>query len=148
MHVWQADDSVKNCPFIAIPNQISIITLQKASLVKTNWHLLFIMWKWKYRCVVADKSVKNSWNLTISNPKQGLFKILMHISNLVKILWHLLVIIWKLKYGWTDGQQRNGQAYVQTHGHPTWNHNILSLSCGGGVGGWGCVYKKTIVWLI
>ena len=68
----------KICP-LAIPNQITTISIQKPSLVKIHWHSLKLssgnenMNKWQ-----ADNSVKTWWNLPIRDPKPDLHNINAH----------------------------------------------------------------------
>ena len=80
----------KICP-LAIPNQISFISMHVPSLVKIRWHLLKLSSRnGNMGLSRADNSIKIWRNLPISNPKPDLHKISMHIRSLVKIHWSLL----------------------------------------------------------
>ena len=104
MDVWQADNSVKNWRNrgpLAILNKICTISIHIISLMKIHWHLLKLSSRNKNMDVwCADNSVKNWWNLPISNPKQ-IYTISMHTSSLVKIHLCLLSYHSETKYGWT-----------------------------------------------
>ena len=77
---------------------------------------------------LADNSVKNWWNLPISNPKPDLHNINAHTkfseNPLILYLLNLL----------SRNHNTDGQTYDRrTQGQPMWYHNTLSLhvSCGG-----------------
>ena len=64
---------------LAIPNQISTITMHIPSLVKIHWYLLKLSSGNENIDVSrADKSIKKWWNLPISNPKPDLYNINAH----------------------------------------------------------------------
>ena len=66
------------CP-LAIPKQVSIISMHIPSLVKIDWYLLKLSSRNENKDMSrADNFVKNWWNLPISNPKQGLHNINAH----------------------------------------------------------------------
>ena len=61
---------------LAIPNQISIISMHKPSLVKFHWFLLKLSSRNKNMDVSqAENSVKNWQNLSMSNPEPDLHNI-------------------------------------------------------------------------
>ena len=73
------------CP-LAIPNQISFISMPVPSLVKIPWHLLKLSSGNENMGVSwADNSIKIWQNLSISNTKAD-----FHIPSLVKIHWCFL----------------------------------------------------------
>ena len=78
---------------LAIPNQISTISMHISSLVKIHWHVLKLLsWNEKSDMLLEDNSVKNWRNLPISNPKSDLYNINAHIK-LEKIHCHLLKLL-------------------------------------------------------
>ena len=116
------------CP-LAIPNQISTISMHIPSLVKIHWCLLKESSGNENMGVSrADNSIKNWWNLPISNPKPDLHNINAHTKFGESPLMFIQVIIQKRK---TDGRTVKGQTDRRTHGWPTWNHNTLHYCVAG-----------------
>ena len=80
MGMSRADNSVKFneiCP-LAIPNQISLMSMHIASLVKIPCYLLKLLSGKENLGVWADNSVKIWRNLPISNPKPDIHNINAH----------------------------------------------------------------------
>ena len=128
MGVSRADNSGKKfdeiCP-LAIPNQISLMSMHTASLVKIPCNLLKLpSGNENMGMSRADNSVKIWRNLPISNPKPDLQNINAHTKFCVNPLTFTQVIIRKWK---TDGRTYVRRMDGQTHGRPTWNHNTLPL---------------------
>ena len=109
--VWPADIcQIWEIFPLVIPNQISTILIYIPNLVKIHSYLLKLssvnenmdMWR-------AGNSIKNWWNLVISNPKPDLHNINAH-TNLVKIHWCLHKLSsWKEIYRWTEGHMTDGR---------------------------------------
>ena len=120
------------CP-LAIPNQISFISMPVPSLVKISWHLLKLTFGNENIGVSrADTSVKIWRKLPISNPKPDHHNINAHTKFGENPLMFTQVIIRKRNTdGRTDGRTTDWRTDRQTHGRPTWNHNAQPLSCGG-----------------
>ena len=140
MGMSRADNSVKlrwNLP-LAIPNQISIISMHIPSLVKIHWCLLKLSSGNENMGVSrADNSIKLWRNLAISNSKPDLHNINAHSKLGENPLMFTQVIIRKRK---TDGRMYDGP--TEGHKDVQWNHNTPPLSCGG-------VKKKeeNIIWM-
>ena len=115
---------------LAIPNQISTISMHIPSLVKIHWSLLKISSGNENRACLGQITMSKFDEICpLAIPNQ-ISTISMHIPSLVKIYWCLL----KLSSGneiWTDGRTHDWLMDTQTHGSLTWNHNIPPLSCGG-----------------
>ena len=109
------------CP-LAIPNQISTISMHEQSLLKIHWYVLKLSsGNEKSDVSWAVNSIKNWRKLAISNPKPELHNINVHTKFGENPLTFTWVIIRKRKYrrtyvGWIHG--------------PTWNHNNLPILCG------------------
>ena len=87
------------CP-LAIPNQISFISLHVPSLVKIPWHLIKLSSRNENMGLSrADNSIKIGWNLPISNSKPDLHNINAHTKFGENPLMFTQVIIRKQKYG-------------------------------------------------
>ena len=127
MNLSQADNSVKNWWNFPISNP-------KSDLHNINAHSKFgenplistqvNIHKWKYDLPQADNSIKNWLNFPISIPKPNPHNINAKSKFGENPLTFTQAIVRKRKYGWTYNKQTDGQTQ-------TWNHNILSLSCGG-----------------
>ena len=95
------------CP-LAIPKQMSIIS----SLMKIQWHLLKIKSKNENTDISqTDNSVKNWWNLPISNPKQDRHNINKHTEFGENPLKFTQVIALNEN---TDGRTTDGQTDGRT----------------------------------
>ena len=102
----------KICP-LAIPNQITLISMHVSSLVKIPWHLLKLSFgKENLGMSRADNSVK----MPISNPKPD-----PHNINSENPFMFTQVIIQK----WKTGRQHMNVCMTDgwTHGCPTLNRN-------------------------
>ena len=89
----------KICP-LAIPNQISTISMHIPSLVKIHWCLLKLSSGNENNGLSrADNSIKIWRNLPISNPKPDLHNINAHTKFGENPLMFTQVIIQKRKYG-------------------------------------------------
>ena len=76
------------CP-LAIPNQISFISMHVPGLVKIPWHLLKLLsWNENMDMSWADNSIKIWPNLPICNPKPDLHNINAH-TKLGENPWHV-----------------------------------------------------------
>ena len=84
---------------LAIPKQMSTISMHMPSLVKIHWYLLKISRNENTDLSWADISVKNWWNLPISNPKADLHNINAHTKFGENPLTFTIVIIRKWEYG-------------------------------------------------
>ena len=81
MKIWMSGGQITQskvdeiCP-LAIPNQISTISMHIPSLVKIHWHLLKLLFRNENTDVwQADNSVKKWRNLSIRNPKPDFYNI-------------------------------------------------------------------------
>ena len=114
----RADDSVTHwqiLPILAIPNQISLISMLVSSLVKIPWHLHKLSsGNENMGMPRADNSVKIWWNLPISNPKPDVHNINAHTKFGENPVCCLLVIIWKWNTeGRTDIRQMDRHTDAQ-----------------------------------
>ena len=107
------------CP-LAIPNQISLISMHVPSLVQIPSYLLKLSSGNENMCMSpADNSVRISLNLAISNPKPDLQNINAHTKFGENQLMLTQVIIRKRN---TDGRTTDGRADTQT-----WYKNNISV---------------------
>ena len=108
MGVSRADNSVKFdeiCP-LAIPNQISLMSMHKASVVKIPCYLLKLSSRNENMGVsLADNSIKIWLNLHISNPKLDLLNVNAYSKFGENPLLFTQVIVRKRKYGRVSGRQ-------------------------------------------
>ena len=103
MGVSRADNSVKICP-LAIANQISLMSMHIASLVKILCYLLKLYSGNENMGVSrADNSVKNWRNLPIRKTKPDLHNINAHTKFGENPLLFTQVILQKWKYGRVSG---------------------------------------------
>ena len=111
MCCWQITLSkTDNICLLAIPNQISIISMHTPSLVKIHWFLLKLSSEIKIWTCCGQITVKIHEICPLAIPNQ-ISTISMHTPSLVKINWHLL----KLSYGnvnmagWRTDRHTNSQ---------------------------------------
>ena len=113
MGMCLADNSLKVVEIcqLAIPKQISLISMHIASLVKIPCYLLKSSSRNENMGVSpADNSIKILWNLPISNTKPDLHNINAHTKFGENPLMFTQVIIWKQKTdGWMDVWLMDGQ---------------------------------------
>ena len=113
MGMCLADNSLKVVEIcqLAIPKQISLISMHIASLVKIPCYLLKSSSRNENMGVSqADNSIKILWNLPISNTKPDLHNINAHTKFGENPLMFTQVIIWKQKTdGWMDVRLMDGQ---------------------------------------
>ena len=141
MKIWACLGQVTPSKFdkispLAIPKQISTISMHIPSLVKIHWCLLKLSsCKENMGVSRAGNSVKIWRNLPISNPRPDLHNINAQTKFGENPLMFTQVIIrkwntdgWTYDW-WTDGWT-DGWTDRRTHGRPMWNHNTLPLLCG------------------
>ena len=84
---------------LAIPKQMSTISMQIPTLVAIHWYLLKLLSRYENTIVSrADNSVKNWQTLPISNPTTDLHNINAHTKFGEYLLIYAKVIIRKWKY--------------------------------------------------
>ena len=107
---------------LAIPNQISTISMHTPSFKKIHWYLLRLSSGNEISEVSrADSSVENWRNLPFSNPKPDLPNINADTKIEENPLNFTQVIVRKRKYGWmyarmTDGRTSVGRLVAKNYG--------------------------------
>ena len=110
------------CP-LAIPNQISLISMHVPSLVKILWHLLKLLSRTENMGMSqAHKSLQSQ----IRFPQ---YQCTYQFGENPLIFTQVIMRNWKTD-GQTDGQTDMGLIDGQTHGHQSLNHNTPPLLCG------------------
>ena len=124
MKIWMCRGQItlskidENCP-LAIPNQISTISMHIPILVKIYWYLLKLTSGNENTDVLqADHSVTNRRNLLINNPKTDQHNTKAHTEFWWNPLTFTQVVVRKRKYRRTDVRQTDGWTYGRwAHGH-------------------------------
>ena len=104
----RVDNSVKNnkiCP-LAIPNQISTISMHTPGLVQIHWYLFMLSSGNETSDVSRADNCQNWWILPMNNPKPELYNINAHRKFGENPLIFTKIIIRKPKCERTDVRQR------------------------------------------